>query len=92
MRDRGIFIIRPFNNKTVFKLKGGFNKNNVHWLKKAMIKSKSFHNRCLELDMKEVEDIDNQTMSFLTATLKNLNQSGVRTKITGLDKRILKHH
>ena len=92
MGYRGFFIIRPFTNKTVFKLNGNFDGNNVQWLKKAMVKSKSFHNSYIELDMQEVEDIDNQAMSFLTTTLKKLNRSGVRTKITGLDRKILQHH
>ncbi len=89
MGHRGFFIIRPLNNKTVLKLKGNFDNNNVQWIKKIMMASEYFHNRCLELDMKEVEDINIQAMSFLTATLKRLNKNGMKAKITGLDETIL---
>ena len=92
MGHRGFFIIRPFHNKTVFKLKGCFDNNNIQWLKKAIITSKSFHNKYLELDMKEVQNINIQTMSFLVSTLKDLNKSGVKTTIVGFDRNVLHRH
>jgi len=47
--------------------------------------SKSFHNRSLELDMSEIETIDMKAMALLTITLKELKESGIRTKVMGLN-------
>ncbi len=89
MGQKGFFIIRPFNNRTVIKLNGNFDSNNVYWLNKAMLMSESFHNKYLEIDMMDVQNINIKAMSSLNDTLKRLNKNGMRTKITGFNEALL---
>jgi anti-anti-sigma regulatory factor len=86
----GYFKTRLSDSKFTLKLKGDINNNNVYEISKAMIKSKFSHKRFVELDMSEVETIDMQAMSLLIINLKTLEESGMKTKVTGIGGENLK--
>jgi anti-anti-sigma regulatory factor len=93
MGQSGFFIIRPYDEKTTLALKGNFDRTNTLWIKKAMLASKSIHKNTIELDMREVDTIDMAAMALITIALKTLRESGIATRVTGLDekKRMLAH-
>lgn len=93
MRQKGFFIIRPYDEKTILTLKGNFDRTNTLWIKKAMLAGKAMNTNRLELDMLEVDAIDMKAMALISIALKTLKENGIATRVTGLDekKRALAH-
>ena len=85
IKNRGYFLIQQSYQKSTFKLKGDFNGNNIHKIIKALIRSKSSKKSFIELDMNKLETIDIKAMALFIITLKELKESGIKTKVTGLD-------
>jgi len=85
IKNRGFFLIQQSYHKSTFELKGDFNSNNIHKIIKALRRSKSSKKDFIELDMKKLETIDIKAMALFIITLKELKESGVKTKVTGLD-------
>ena len=83
---KGFMKIEQSDNKSILKLRGDFDSNNVHMIKQAMVISKSLNNSFFELDMIEVKTITMQAMTMLIITLKKLKESGMSTAVTGLNK------
>ena len=87
---KGFFKIRPSDSKFTLKIKGDFNSNNIYGISRAMIMSKSINKKIVELDMSAIESIDMQAMALLIINLKTLKESGIKTKVIGLDEVKLK--
>lgn len=88
MNRTGLFNVRPLSDKTMLKLKGNFDENNIIWIK-SVIQVSNQHNgnnkKCLEINLEEVENINMQAMALLVIALKKLNEKGVQTRVTGLE-------
>jgi len=82
---KGFLGIEKSDNKTTLKLRGDFDRDNIHCIEEVMVINKSFQNEFLELDMSEVNSIDMQAMSLITINLKGLSESGISTSVAGLN-------
>ena len=81
---KGFIGIEKSDNKTTFKLRGDFDRDNIRYVDEVMVINKSFQNELLELDMSAVKSIDMKAMSMITINLKGLRESGISTSVTGL--------
>lgn len=89
MDSGGFFKLRSLRNKKVLTLKGNFDKDNIPWVKRALLVSGHANSNYLELNMRDVESINIQAMTLLVITLKRINEKGVRTRVTGLEGKVL---
>jgi ABC-type transporter Mla MlaB component len=87
---KGYFKLNKSGSKVTLKLKGDFNNTNINCVNSSMKMINSLCHRHFELDLSEVENITMQAMALLIINLKMLEESGVHTKATGLDRGKLK--
>jgi len=83
---RGYFKLNKSGSKVTLKLKGDFNDTNINCVNSSMKMISSLRHRNFELDLSEVESITMQAMALLIINLKMLEENGVHTKATGLDR------
>jgi anti-anti-sigma regulatory factor len=87
---KGYFKLNKSGSKVTLKLKGDFNDTNINCVNASMKMINSLRHRHFELDFSEVETITMQAMALLIINLKMLEENGVHTKTTGLDRGKLK--
>jgi hypothetical protein len=84
MAKKGFFIIRPYDKKTVLKLEGQFHSGNIKWIIKAMMTTKKFNNRALELNFHDAL-VESQALDSIKVNVNKLKNSGMNISLTGLD-------
>ena len=82
MGSRGFFRIKPYDNKTVLKLKGHFDSDNVRWILKAMGVSKDFPDRPMELDLDDAT-LDPKALKSINVNIQKLRTSGKKINLVG---------
>jgi ABC-type transporter Mla MlaB component len=87
---KGYFKLNKSGSKVTLKLKGDFNNTNINCVNSSMKMINSLRHRHFELDLSEVETITMQAMALLIINLKMLEENGLHTKATGLDRGKLK--
>ncbi len=87
---KGYFKLNKSGSKVTLKLKGDFNNTNINCVDSSIKLINSLRHRHFELDLSEVETITMQAMALLIINLKMLEENGVHTKATGLDRGKLK--